>query len=175
VTVSEPSERDRGASASARIAPENKRANVGDLTVAVSSLVLVIGIFLPWFEFGDPATGYYSFSAADLRTWMYVPVFVSVAVVGSVVAKAMRTTSTRTQSRGPRLLSLGLVGACGADLVLTLGCFVKRSPGLSWDYGAYLSVVVAVAALAGALMSTVAAWGLPGRSGARGKTGPAAS
>src|ERR1700733_3346835 len=61
VTVSEPSERDRGAPATARIAPENKRANVGDLTVAVSSLVLMIGIFLPWFEFGDPATGYYSF------------------------------------------------------------------------------------------------------------------
>ncbi len=169
--MSGPSERDQGAPATARMALEKRRVDVGDLTVAVSSLVLVIGIFLPWFEFGDPATGYYSFSAADLRTWMYVPVFVSLAVVGSVVAKTMRTTSNRTKSRAPRLLSLGLVGACGADLVLTLGCFVKRSPGLSWDYGAYLSVVVAVAALAGALMSTVAAWG--GRSAPRRKTGPA--
>lgn len=163
MSVSEPSERDH-APATARIRFDRKRLGVGDLTVAVSSVVLMIGIFLPWFEFGDTVTGYYSFNAADLRTWMYIPFFVSLAVIGSVVAKAMRS-----RPWSPRLLSLSLVGACGADLVLTLGCFVKRSPGLSWDFGAYLSIVAAVTALAGAMTSTLAAFALPTGSGTRRK------
>jgi hypothetical protein len=162
VTVSEPSEREHGAPPSARISFDRKRLGAGDLTVAASSVVLMIGIFLPWFEFGDTVTGYYSFNAADLRTWMYIPFFVSLAVTGSVVAKAMRT-----RPWSPRLFSLILVGACGADLVLTVGCFVKRSPGVSWDFGAYLSTVAAVTALAGAMMSTSAAFAPPGGSKTR--------
>jgi len=149
----------RASPATRRIRFDRKRVGVGDLTMAVSSVVLMVGIFLPWFEFGDTVTGYYSFNAADLRTWMYIPFFVSLAATGSVVAKAIRT-----RPWPPRLSSVILVAACGADLVLTVGCFVKRSPGLSWDFGAYLSTVAAVTALAGAIMSTLAALAFPGGS-----------
>src|SRR5580700_10539959 len=120
------------------IRPDIKRLGTGDLTVAAASVALMIGVFLPWYRFGDPVTGYYHFSAADLRTWMYVPFFVSLAVVGSVVAK-----TTRRRSWSPLLLGVVVAGACGVDLVLTVGCFVKKSPGLSWDYGAYGSVLAA--------------------------------
>jgi hypothetical protein len=137
----------------AKIRLDIKRLGIGDLTVAGTSVAIMIGVFLPWYEFGDPAVGYYHFSAADLRTWMYVPCFVSLAVVGSVVAKA-----TQRRSRSPLLLAVLVAGACGADLVLTLGCFVKKAPGLRWDYGAYVSVAAAsVAAVTAAAVVVGAA------------------
>ncbi len=134
-----------------------KRLGIGDLTVAVSSVALMIGIFLPWFEFGDATTGSYSFSAADLRTWMYVPFFMSLAIIAAVVAKTVWD-----RPRVPLALWGALVAACGADLVLTVGCFAKKSPGLSWDSGAYLSMVAAVTAVVGAIMSRSRQGVLPG-------------
>ena len=136
----------------AKIRLDIRRLGVGDLTVAGASVAIMIGVFLPWYEFGDPGVGYYHFSAADLRWWMYVPCFVSLSVVGSVVVKAMQR-----RSRSPLLWSVLVAGVCGADLVLTLGCFVKKAPGLSWDYGAYVSLVATSAAVVAATAAVVTA------------------
>jgi hypothetical protein len=130
------------------IRPDRRRVSTGELIVAVAGVVLMVGIFLPWFEFGDALTGSYSFDATSLRTWMYIPFFVSLAVVAWVVVRVVWH-----RPRLPVPAWLLLVGACGVDLVLTLGCFVKKSSGLHWDVGAYVSVVAAFAALVGALVS----------------------
>jgi peptidoglycan/LPS O-acetylase OafA/YrhL len=122
--------------------------NTGDRIAGISSVALMVGAFLPWFEFGSNATGYFSFSAIDLRHWMYVPFFVSLAIVGSVAVRGMRRPA-----RMPVLHLLVLVAACDVNLFLTVVCFVKKSPGLSWDFGAYVSVAAAVAALVGAMTS----------------------
>ena len=52
----------------------------------------------------------------------------------------------RRPARMPVLHLLVLVAACDVNLFLTVVCFVKKSPGLSWDFGAYVSVAAAVAA-----------------------------
>ena len=136
-----------------------RRLSTGDWIAGISSAALMVGVFLPWFEFGSNATGYFSFSAIDLRHWMYAPFFVSLAILGSVVVRAMRR-----QSRMSVLRRLILVSACGADLLLTVVCVAKKSPGLSWDYGAYLSVAAAVGALLGAMTSRSRPTGLLGES-----------
>lgn len=127
-----------------------KRLGLGDRIVGLASVALMIGILLPWFEFGSTATGTFSFSVAVVRTWMYVPFFVSLAVAGSIAVRARHHRTRRSLA-----LWLLLVGACSADLVLTLAFVVKRSPGLRWDVGAYLSVAAAAAALIGAVLSRV--------------------
>ena len=127
-----------------------KHLSLGDRILGVASVALMIGILLPWFEFGSTTTGSFSFGVTVVRSWMYVPFFVSLAVAGSIAFRARRHRPRRSLA----LWTL-LVGACTVDLVLTLACFVKRSPGLRWDVGAYLSVAAAATALVGALVSRV--------------------
>lgn len=125
-----------------------KRLSVGDRIVGGASLALMIGIFLPWFKFGSVGTGYFSFSATALRTWMYLTLVISLAIVGLLVAK--------TVGRSFRLLLpswLILLGACAGNLAITLACFTTKAVGISWDYGAYISLVAAVVAVGGAVMS----------------------
>ncbi len=125
-----------------------KHLSLGDLIVGVASVAFMIGILLPWFEFGSSATGTFSFSVTVVRSWMYVPFCVSLVVVGSIAVRARRHRTRRTLVHWALL-----VGACGINLVLTLACLAKRSPGLRFDVGAYLSVVAAAAALVGAVMT----------------------
>jgi len=124
------------------------RLTLGDRIAGGASVALLIGIFLPWFDFGSAETGYFSFSATSLRTWMYLVLAVTLGVIGYLVVKALHR-----RHRWPILHWLVLVAACGADLVLALGCFVTKTVGVRWDYGAYLSLVAAVTAVAGAVVS----------------------
>jgi hypothetical protein len=131
----------------------SRRLGIGDLTVALASVALMIGVVLPWFEFGSSVTGSYSFSVTDLRRWMYVPFFVSLVIAGSIAVGALRR-----QARRGWMQWLVLGGACGVDFVLTAGCFIKKSPGLHWDVGAYLSLVAAALALVGVVVGRIETW-----------------
>jgi hypothetical protein len=125
-----------------------KRLALGEVVAAAGSATLMIGIALPWFRFGSTVAGYYSFNAIELRNWMYGPFFLSLAVVVSVILSA-------TRRRSPIHLFhwFVLVAACSADLVATVACFVKKAPGLDWDFGAYVSLAAAAVALLGAIIS----------------------
>ncbi len=112
----------------------------------------MIGIFLPWFEFGSDLTGYYSFDSTALRSWMYFAFFAALGVVAILVLEA-----TVASFRLPLWRWLVLL-ACGGSLLLTVVCFAKKAVGLTWDVGAYVSLVAAVAAtLAAAVSATVGA------------------
>jgi hypothetical protein len=126
------------------------RLGVGDFMVGVGSVVLMIGIFLPWFDFGSGATGYFSFDAVAVRGWMYLPFFMALAVVGYLVVKA-----SAGQVRLPVPHRLFLLGACSVDLAATLVCFAKKALGVSWDIGAYVSLVAAGVALVGAVVRSL--------------------
>jgi hypothetical protein len=129
---------------------ETNRLGVGDVIAGVGSVALMIGIFLPWFEFGSKGTGYFSFDATALRSWMYLTFALALAVVSYLLVTAMAG-----RSRLPVPHRLLLLGACGADLALTLACFAKKAPGLTWDVGAYVSLVAAGVALTGAVVRSV--------------------
>jgi len=130
-----------------RIRFDPKRLGVGDVMVAGASLVLIIGIYLPWFEFGSRSTGYFSFDATAVRSWMVVTFVIALAIVVYLLVRVMA---------GGFWLPLPhwfiLLGACGANLVLTAACFAKKATGVSWDVGAYVSVLAAVTAVVGALV-----------------------
>jgi hypothetical protein len=129
---------------------DTTRLGSGDVIAGVGSVALMVGIFLPWFEFGSSGTGYFSFDATALRSWMYLPFVLALAVVGYLLV-----TAIAGRSRLPGAHRLLLVGVCGADLVLTLACFAKKESGLSWDVGAYVSLVAACVALVGAVVRSV--------------------
>ncbi len=131
----------------ARIRFDVRRLGVGDVMVAGASLVLAIGIHLPWFEFGSRSTGYFSFDATAVRSWMNVTFVVAVAIVVYLLVKM-----TVGGFRLPLPQWFILLGACGVNLVLTVACFAKKATGVSWDVGAYLSVVAAVTAVVGAVI-----------------------
>jgi hypothetical protein len=137
----------------ADIGSEPGRLGIGNVTVAAASVALMIGLVLPWFEFGSNVTGTYSFSVTDLRRWMYVPFFLALAITASIAVRALRRPARRGWMHW-----LVLGGACGVDLVLTAACFIKRSPGLQWDVGAYLSLAAAVIAVIGVVVSRIEAW-----------------
>lgn len=131
----------------ARIRFDGKRLGVGDVMVASASLVLMIGIYLPWFEFGSRATGYFSFDATAVRSWMDVTFIIALSVVLYLLVKVMVGEFWL-----PVPHRFILLGACGANLVLTAACFAKKATGVSWDVGAYVSVLAAVTAVVGALV-----------------------
>ncbi|MDR3648925.1 MAG: hypothetical protein P4L20_07545, partial [Acidimicrobiales bacterium] len=58
------------------------RPGPGDLIVGGACIALMIGIFLPWFEFGSAPTGYFSFASTALRSWMYLTFFIALGVFG---------------------------------------------------------------------------------------------
>ncbi len=107
----------------------------------------MVGIFLPWFEFGSDLTGYYSFDSTALRSWMYLPFFAALAVVAIVVLQG-----AVAGFRLPLWRWL-VLAACGGSLLLTVVCFAKKAGGLTWDVGAYVSLVAAGAATVGAALS----------------------
>ncbi len=124
---------------------DSKRLHVADMIVGGASATLMLGIHLPWFDFGSPGTGYFSFSATSLRSWMYLPFVGALATVVYLVITAGRDL------RAPVLRRLVLVAVTGADLLLTAVCFAKKEAGVHWDVGAFVSIVAAAVALAGAL------------------------
>ena len=130
---------------------EVRRLGAANLVVGGASVALVIGILLPWFEFGSDVTGYFSFDSVALRSWMYLAFLTALAIVGFLALKAIFPRFRLPLERVVVLL------ACGANLLLTLVCFVTKAVGLNWDVGAYLSLVAAVVALvAAAVAATVA-------------------
>jgi len=130
-----------------RIRLDPQRLGVGDVMVAGASLVLMIGIYLPWFEFGSRSTGYFSFDATAVRSWMVITFFIALAIVVYLV---VRVVVDRFWLPLPHWFIL--LGAGGVNLVLTVACFAKKATGVSWDIGAYLSVLAAVTAVVGALV-----------------------
>jgi hypothetical protein len=130
-----------------RIRFDRRRLGVGDVIVAGASLVLMIGIYLPWFEFGSKATGYFSFDATAVRSWMDATFIIALSIV---VYLSVRVTVGEFWSPLPHWFIL--LGASGVNLVLTVACFAKKASGVSWDVGAYLSVLAAITAVAGALV-----------------------
>ncbi|HLM95157.1 MAG TPA: hypothetical protein VK283_02515 [Acidimicrobiales bacterium] len=130
---------------------EVRRLGVANLVVGGASVALMIGILLPWFEFGSDATGYFSFNSVAVRSWMYLAFFAALAIVCLL---ALRAAFPRLRLPLERVVVLL---ACGANLLLTVVCFAKKAVGLNWDVGAYLSLAAAVAATGAAAVAATSA------------------
>ena len=116
---------------------------------AVATLLLLIGLALPWFSlvsFGMGVGGL-SVSALDAHSWTYLALLVALAILAYLVVRAL-VTSVRLPLPHWQLL----VGVTGLNLILTVICFLAKPRGYSWSFGAYLGLVAAVVALVGAVL-----------------------
>ncbi len=118
------------------------RLGIGDRIAGVSSLVLLIALFLPWYTFYG-----LSASATDHYGWMYLAFFLILGLLGYLVARAL---TTRTRIPLPHWQAL--VGITAIDLLLTIIAFASKPEGTSYGFGAVIGLIAAIAAVVGAVL-----------------------
>lgn len=126
-----------------------RRWSRGDLVTGVATFVLLIALFLPWFSlqvegFSIPGL---SVDALSAHGWMYITLLVTLAVIGYLVARAVYDELPLPVPRWQ-----ALAGATGTTLLLSFVAFVDVPRGLGTSYGAFIGLVSAIAAAAGALL-----------------------
>jgi hypothetical protein len=122
-----------------------RRLRIGEWLTAASGVVLLIALFLPWYEAGGlSASGWESFSITDL-------VLAVVALAGIAVAPV--TARGQTASLGIAYESLVLLGAAVAVVVTVIRVLDPPVDGLSRGSGAYLGLVSVLALTASVLVA----------------------
>lgn len=139
------------------------RLSLGDRIAGVATVVLFITLFLPWYTVSISSTvgigGSASTSAlgAGAGGWRYLILILCIAIAGYL---ALRAVSPKPlQLPAPHWQILG--AAVGLNALLTLLAFLlKPSVGpitipvgvsVSWSYGAFLGLIAALVAGAGAV------------------------
>jgi hypothetical protein len=136
----------------------------GELVAGVSTAVLFVALFLPWFglsvggvNLGGTGIPGLSLDALDADGWMYITLLVALALMAYLVLRAMledlRLPVDRWQA---------LAGATGLNLLLTAIAFAAIPGGASiggisaysytWSYGAFIGLLAALAAAGGAAL-----------------------
>ena len=130
----------------------------GDVVGAAATFVLFIALFLPWFGIGIGGYGIPGLSESALGAdgWMYLVLILNLVILGYLVARAMWDNL-----RLPLPHWQALAGVTGLDLLLTLICFITKPSGTTWSFGAYVGLLAALAAVAGAVIRRNEAETLP--------------
>jgi hypothetical protein len=124
--------------------------------VGIATLVFFISLFLPWFGVSI-VTAYYHVGGSVNGLWhgyMYVALLVSLALVVYLV---MLAGLPKLPFNVPLSHRQVLVIGTGIDFVLALISFITKPSGTSWNFGAYLGLVVAAIAVAPFLIPAVQA------------------
>lgn len=114
-----------------------------------ATLLLFISLFLPWFSAqvdGLSIPGL-SIDALTAHGWMYITLLAALAVIGYAVARAVYE-----EVRMPVVHWQALAGATGLILLLTFVSFIDEPTGFGRSYGAFIGLVAALAAVAGAVL-----------------------
>jgi hypothetical protein len=127
--------------------------------VGVASLVLLIALFLPWFDASVSGLGNVgsqvggSESGMNAHGWLWIVFIVVLAILAYLVLKA---GFARLPFTMPAPQELILLGATGVNLLLVLiGFLLKPSVGsvldlhvsIGWDIGSFLALIAAVVAV----------------------------
>jgi zinc ribbon protein len=120
-----------------------------DRIVGIASAVLFISLFLPWFSVSAGAFGG-SASALSAHGYMYLPLILSLVVVGLIGAGAMNLWKVPDTS--PLHRDQILLIATGINVVLAVIAFVFKPSGLGvvnvgWSFGAFVGLIAAVVAV----------------------------
>jgi hypothetical protein len=111
----------------------------------VATLVLFISLFLPWFTYN---TGAGTVSVDGLwHGWMYVTLFISLAVIVYMLAKA---GFNPMPVKLPIPEAQAILGATAINAVLSVIAFLSKPgggySGIGWGFGAVIGIVAAVVA-----------------------------
>jgi hypothetical protein len=115
-----------------------------DLAIGGASLVALITLFLPWFGYSQPGYGY-SQSGIAAHGYLGIALLTDLVVVGYLV---MRACWEVLPVRLPVAHAPLLLVCTGLQLLIVLIAFLFKPTGLSWEIGAYLALLAAIAASA---------------------------
>jgi len=117
-----------------------------DRLVGGGSLILFISLFLPWFSIHFGGLGTYSADGLTAHGYLYITLFVSLGVIGLLVADVLglwKVPATSPLSRNQILL---IATALNFVLVL-LGFLLKPGgSGVGWSWGAFVALVASIVA-----------------------------
>jgi ribosomal protein L40E len=134
-----------------------RRLGTGDIVAAIGLVLLFIDLFLSWYSASD---GGISESTSALGTgaggWRFLILVLDILILIYLFIRTMTPRGLRLPLPHWQLLTALL----GLEFLLTLLAFlVKPSAGpagdgisISWSFGAYIGLVVALIALAGGIM-----------------------
>lgn len=125
--------------------------------MGVASLILLISLFLPWFDASVTGFGGGSESGMDAHGWLWIVFIVVLAILAYLVLKAGFGDLPFTMPLPQELI---LLGATGLDLLLVLIGFLLKptvpslqgfdanvSVSIGWDVGSILALIAAIVAV----------------------------
>jgi hypothetical protein len=117
-----------------------------DRLVAGGSLILFIGLFLPWFKV-DIAFITVTASGLTAHGYLYITLILALAIVAFVAAETLglwKLPATSQLSRDQLLLVATVINFI---LVLIAFLFKPGGRGVGWDWGAFVALAAAVVAV----------------------------
>ena len=122
-----------------------------DQVVGVSSLILIITLFLPWF--GVSLGGYSaSESGFDAHGYLIIPLLTAIALIAYLV---MRAGWDHLPWKLPIEHAPLLLVGTGIQALIVLLAFLFKPPGTDWQFGAYLGLLAALVACGAAVMPAI--------------------
>jgi hypothetical protein len=113
-----------------------------DLVFGISTLVLLVTLFLPWYRLGP-----ISVDGLGAHGWLFIALLNCIVLVLSVVIKASGAGDLAEMGRLSREQLLALLTGINLALVVLLG-FLFKPAGFGWAWGAYLALIAALVAFA---------------------------
>ena len=125
----------------------------GDLVTGISTLLLLVSLFLPWY-----GVNFLGISAqADGLTahgYLYLVLILCLAILAYL---GLRAWSDELPARLPLGHEQRLLAAAGLNVALVLLAFLIRPDGTGWRFGAFTGMLAALAALAPLVVPAVLA------------------
>ena len=122
-----------------------KRLSAPERLVGGATVVALISLFLPWFGFSALGSSF-SISGVTAHGYLYISLIVSLAILAYLVLRAGWDALPVTLPIAPGPLLL--IGTGLQFLIIVIAFLVKPVSELSWDIGAYLALIAAIAAAA---------------------------
>jgi len=139
---------------SARLTKEHK-------IVGISTLVLLISLWLPWFGYSG-YFGLYSGSVDGLwHGYMYIVMILCFAIVAYLVLLA---GMEEMPFKLPIPEAQALLVATAINVVLTVISFLTKPSGTSWKFGAFIGLITALIAVAPKMIPAIQARATKGSS-----------
>jgi hypothetical protein len=123
-----------------------RRLTGSNQVVGLAAIVLLVSLFMPWFGASVAYTGLTISVDGLWHGYMYITLFAALAILIYLIAGlALDVLPFRLPSGAAEFM---LAGVAALNLLLVIISFANR-PGLTtWQYGAFVGLIAAIAAVA---------------------------
>ena len=130
------------------------RWTTGDRITGISTVLLLISLFLPWYGVSVLGASF-TVSGTSAHWYLVIGLLLAQLLIGYLVLQSGwdKPPLDLPIAHAPLLL----IGT-GLQLLLVFIGFLDKPAGLSWEIGAYLALVAAVAAAAPVVVPAVRSW-----------------